>query len=353
MLGFASLGEGGVVCTWRPKTRYRNGLQVRDRNANGLVTWSCDQVTQLMHQKPPKLSSDDSLKGALAFSADGSLLVASLQSSSMDTVSVVDYIDTLSGEIRCSRPGLYVGHLVDLGIVDRYLVSLSDQLIVWDMVDDELHFGLSLRSTGLSSQRKAAATHLTVNQRHGTFAIALPVTGNDKRHPAPQSLQDPQSQIAIFDPSMPTPLYTTSIPHMVTSLLPATGPKGYIVLDSAAEVRTLSPKALPFVSNVAFDAGVTIPPTSGLDGLYGHDRTTKLYRNIDGSSPSADESDAVTSPSTSVEARLEVYDDDDAPVVSQQQLAGVFDLGSAFVMPPVEQLLERVVGLFARKPRTA
>jgi hypothetical protein len=66
-----------------------------------------------------------------------------------------------------------------MGIVDRYLIILSEQLNVWDMVDDELHFGLSLQSYRFSSQERAATTHLTVDQRHHTFAIALPVIGNE------------------------------------------------------------------------------------------------------------------------------------------------------------------------------
>lgn len=351
VLGFASLGEDGVVCVWRPKIRRRNGIQVRDRNANGLVTWSCHRVTQMLHRTEPKNLFDNSLKAAIAHSEDGSLLVASLGDSSVDRLGVVNFIDTLSGEMKYSRPGMYAGDLIDLAIVDRYLIILSDELLVWDMVDDELHFGLSLRSTGLSSQRRAAATHLTVNQRHRTFAIALPVLGNVKNRSP--SLQQSQSRITIFDPSLSTPLYTTTLPRMVTSLFPATGSKGYIVLDSAAEVRILSPMAVPAVSNVTIDLGTTIQPALGLDGIYGQARLTAATIERDDSESSADEMDVVSPPSLSAEGQPEVYDDDDAPVVTQQQLAGVFDNGSAFAMPPVEQLFERVVGLFARKPRIA
>jgi hypothetical protein len=45
-----------------------------------------------------------------------------------------------------------------------------------------------------------------------------------------------------------------------------------------------------------------------------------------------------------------VDDDDDAPVVRQQQLTEIFDIGPAFALPPVEDLFEQVVGLFSRKP---
>jgi NET1-associated nuclear protein 1 (U3 small nucleolar RNA-associated protein 17) len=55
-------------------------------------------------------------------------------------------------------------------------------------------------------------------------------------------------------------------------------------------------------------------------------------------------------PFASAEPPTEIYDDDE-PVVSQQQLAGIFDVGSAFAMPPIDELFERVAGLFA-KPRS-
>lgn len=353
VLGFASLGEDGVVCVWRPKIRRRNGIQVRDSNANELVTWSSHSVTQLLHRTEPTNLFDSSPRASIALSEDGSLLVASLENSFADRSGIVNFVDTVSGEIRHSRPGMYAGDLIDLAIVDRYLIILSDELLVWDMVDDQLHFGLSLRSTGSSTQNRAAATHLTVNQRHRTFAIALPVLGNVKTHPP--SLQQLQSRIAIFDPSLPTPLYTTTLPRMVTSLLAATGSKGYIVLDSAAEVRILSPMAVPVVSNVTIDPGTTIQPALGLDGIYGQARITGATIERADSESSADERDVVSPPSLSAGGQPEVYDDDDddAPVVTQQQLAGVFDNGSAFAMPPVEQLFERVVDLFARKPRMA
>jgi len=351
-LGFASLGEDGGVCLWKPKTRRRNGVQVRDRNANGLVTWSSVHVIHLPNHQDRR--SNCHLKAAIAYSADGSLLAACLQSSSADESGVVHFIDTASGEIRQSRPGLYAGSLVDMGIIDRYLIIVSDQLIVWDMVDDELHVGLSLRSHGLLPQKRAIETHLAVNQQHHTFAIALSILGDEeKRKQRGQARQNLQCQIAVFDPSLPTPLYTTTLPHKVTALLAATSSKGYILLDSVAEARILSPNTLSFVPDVAADAGnTTTPPALGLSGIYGPDQTTSAALDRDSGEYSVDETDAVTPSFTSIEAQPKVYDDD-APVVSQDQLAGVFDSSSAFAMPPVEQLFERVVGLFARKPRTA
>lgn len=349
-LGFASLGEDGVVRFWRPKIRRRNGIEIRGKNAEVLISWHCQHVVQLESTSQQRKLAGASPRASMAFSEDGSLLAVSQQCSSADRHGVVHFIDTASGRIRQSRAGLYAGDLIDMGIVDRYLIILSEQLNVWDMVDDELHFGLSLQSYRFSSQERAATTHLTVDQRHHTFAIALPVIGNEKHKSWFQSAKRSQSQIAVFDPSQPTPLYTTLLPHMITSLLPAVGSKGYIILDSAAEVCILSPKSVPFMSNVALAAGST-EPLVGLENVYGRSKTHAENSKNDGNDLSEDESDAVTPPFASAEPPTEIYDDDE-PVVSQQQLAGIFDVGSAFAMPPIDELFERVAGLFAKKPRS-
>jgi NET1-associated nuclear protein 1 (U3 small nucleolar RNA-associated protein 17) len=44
------------------------------------------------------------------------------------------------------------------------------------------------------------------------------------------------------------------------------------------------------------------------------------------------------------------YDDDSPPVVRQEQLAEIFDVGPSYAPLNVSELFERVVGLFARKP---
>jgi len=42
-------------------------------------------------------------------------------------------------------------------------------------------------------------------------------------------------------------------------------------------------------------------------------------------------------------------DDDEFPVVTQQQLTSVFDIGPAFALPPIEEMFYQVVDLFAPK----
>ena len=48
-----------------------------------------------------------------------------------------------------------------------------------------------------------------------------------------------------------------------------------------------------------------------------------------------------------VSAAIDTGDDYDAPVVTQQQLSEVFDIGPSFALPPMEEMFYQVVGLFS------
>ncbi len=338
-LGFASLGEDAFVRIWRPRIRRRNGIVVRDKNARELVTWHCHYAIPISNPGHHPHSIPLSPSGPIAFSDDGSLLVVPHHCCPTDGLGIIQFIDPRSGNIERSRPGLYTGELIAMGIVDRYLILLSEYLMVWDIVDDELHFGYSLRPSGLSDHRKVAATHLTVDQRHHTFALAVPVCKKEKRKT--------ETQIAVFDPSYTAPLFTTSIPNEVTSLLGTPNSKSYVVLDTTAVIRVLSPKSAPFTSKVGIEAEITAPRL-GLEKIYGRVET-RVAESRDDPATSEDDSDVITPPTASMVMQTALYGDDDAAVVSQQQLSGVFDVGPAFAMPPVEHLFERVAGLFAKR----
>ena len=44
---------------------------------------------------------------------------------------------------------------------------------------------------------------------------------------------------------------------------------------------------------------------------------------------------------------------DGAPVVAQQQLTNIFDVGPSFALPPIEEMFYQVAGLFSVKPVNA
>jgi NET1-associated nuclear protein 1 (U3 small nucleolar RNA-associated protein 17) len=43
-------------------------------------------------------------------------------------------------------------------------------------------------------------------------------------------------------------------------------------------------------------------------------------------------------------------DNNEHPVVSQQQLSEIFDIGPSFALPPVEEMFYQVADLFSSKP---
>jgi NET1-associated nuclear protein 1 (U3 small nucleolar RNA-associated protein 17) len=43
-------------------------------------------------------------------------------------------------------------------------------------------------------------------------------------------------------------------------------------------------------------------------------------------------------------------DEHETPVVTQQQLASIFDIGPAFALPPMEEMFYQVAALFSAKP---
>lgn len=328
-VGFSTIADDNTVRTWRPSTRYRNGVQVRGKDGRNLTNWSCRLVVPLEKTAAAVVTNNDPLTAFLAFSQDGSLLAAG----SSQSPRTVDLIDTDSGEVRYTRTGLYSGRLMGLGMVDRYMIMLSNEIAVWDLVNDELHYGYSLKSYGLSTAKEIATTHLAIHPQNHTFALAFPEIGHSSK-----STTTLRSRLAVFDPENPTPLVWTTLPNPVISLLPATGRKGYYAIDSSAEIRTLTPTAQPYLPVASSAPAIEDVPRAGLENIYGAGKgindALNISKDSDGQTP-----DAV----------LVIEDDDDAPVLRPEDLAGIFDVGPAFALPPVVDLFERVAGLCSRK----
>ena len=313
--GFATMGDDDMVRIWRPKNRYRNGVQVRGKYGKVLTSWSCHSVISIEYLGIGMKPEIGNPSGKLCFSADGSLLVAGRQISSR---SLLHLIDTDTSTIRYVWPNMFSGVLVDLGIIDRYLVILSNDLTVWDLVNDRFHYGFALHSYGFSTSKRTAATHLAIDQQNKTFAVALPEIDQTVG-----IFTKVRAQIAVFDPSSPKPLFTTSLPQTATALLPATHRKGYYAIDSGAEIRILTPRVQLDKKHVTpTDSPKEAPVLSGLENIYGKGPTVRVQHETE---------------------------DDDVPVVRPQQLAEIFDVGPSFALPPVTELFEQVAGLFSKK----
>ena len=326
-VGFATLGADGAVKTWRPAIRRRHGLDVRDKDGRNLTSWHCEHVIPL---ECPELTAKTSYQGAkLAYSPDGSILVGALQ---LTVASPIYVLDTYNGELLSIQIGLYDGPLLGLGIVNKYMMVLSDELCVFDLVNDELCYGIQLQSHGLSLEEQTVLSHLAVDIEQGLFAVALP----EPRRSA-SGLTKLQSQFAVFDPTDASPLFQTAVPEAVATLVSAAGRKGFIAIDSAAEVRTLMPARSPqALSSTSHKNGSM--SSGGLKDLFGSDGNARALSDL------AREQAGLFEPKLDVanEAR---YPRDDTAVVSQERLAEVFDVGPAYALPPITDLFEQVASL--------
>ncbi|KAI9806535.1 MAG: hypothetical protein M1833_003722 [Piccolia ochrophora] len=360
-INFATIGEDGAVRIWRPKTRLRNNVVVRGASEDGLTSWSCKRTVHLgqslmqasLGAEHTTVPAHSLVSARLAYSADGSALAASYQTSTEDDRGLVHFIDPSAGKVHHSRPRLYSGQLTALAFVERYLVTISGGLLVWNTVLDAPTYGLAFQDEHVPLAERASCTHLAVDQSSGTFAVAIP-SRKSSRFSRRNPLSVPESELSIFDPTNPCPLFSTRIADTVTALLPATGQsQGYFVLDAAAHVRKLTPKIV-----FTYPALPTPEPSDGesLEETRTNDIST-LIRHGD-NKDSQDMVDAQESSLRGLSPVTGTYESEnedgegigtDVRVVRPEQLAEVFDTGPAAYSTPVGELFTRVVNLFVGK----
>ncbi len=325
-VGFATLGSDGCVKIWKTTARRRHGLDVRGKDGRSLTSWFCKCTVPL--ESTELLPKSRLPVAKLAYSRDGSILAGALQSAPTSAIYIVD---AYNGEIQSVQTGLFDGPLLGLGIIDKYLVTFSHELCVVDLVKDELQYGINLQSYGLSLEVQVAVSHLAVDVQRGIFAIALP--GFSKN---PTELR---SQLAIFDPGDATPLFHTYVPNTINTLLSTPGRKGFIAIDSAAEVRILAPSQPSHLPPLAGPKDEKAPRL-GLGDIFGTDQISR---------PSDDE------PTKNVGLLKPKFDkitreatpEDSPVVVSQERLAEVFDVGPAYALPPIVDLFEQIASLYS------
>ncbi|KAL9103613.1 MAG: hypothetical protein Q9163_001377 [Psora crenata] len=321
--GFATFGEDGTLKTWRPTIRRRNGLDVKGKAGKALTNWSSLWSTFI--GSPDHSAGDDWRPNAhIAYSPDSSVIAAGLQTPS---ASPLYLIDSYTGQIQSVQTGLYTGPLLGLGILDRYLIILSGALISWDLVNDELYYGIDLQLPKLSLAKLAAFSHLAVNMQCNTFAVTVPEITSVRRE------RKTTSRFAVFDHVEPDPLFVGSLPNTLTAILTAAERKGYYTIDSAAEVRTLTPgQSLPLIPREV--PKLEDAPRLGLKAIFGNGTQVK-----DGKLDYLSEA---------MEAVVHEPEPDrnGRGIVHQKNLAEIFGQAPAYALPPVTELFEQVAGLF-------
>jgi NET1-associated nuclear protein 1 (U3 small nucleolar RNA-associated protein 17) len=394
---FATVGEDGCMKLWRPRSRARNGVPLKDENGEVLVEWVCkrsvplhipaeipgradspmdddavdeilDDDVQMIHghaetgTEIAKLGSEDDaivitvtdkekpphiLAATLSFSPDGSL-VACGQVAGADndsSHSILHFISTTTGKIVSSKTGLVAPdeELIDTGFLDRYFITLSVGTVrVWNLVDDSHHYSIAL--AGDDDDHEDAM--LAINEVDETFAVVStsPVAGSDALVP----------RVEIYSPRRPNCLFMAEFTEMPVALLTAKGMRGYTILFEDGTIRKVNSTAVSVRSGLLENMGQGVneetaqpPPAANIaeaafTPVPSAAETLALIQGKDG------EDTELTGALGSLAFE---EGEDDRPVVRPEQLASIFDVGQSFAMPPVADMFAAVVGLYGRKPR--
>jgi NET1-associated nuclear protein 1 (U3 small nucleolar RNA-associated protein 17) len=144
--------------------------------------------------------------------------------------------------------------------------------------------------------------------------------------------------LTVFHQDSREPQLTEEFPTIITALLPAVSSEGYIVLDTAAEIRTVMKKGSQAVTALA-------QSTSALElDTMPEEPTGEMLQEED----VEEVDDYLLTPAATQDG--EDDDDNEHPVVTQQQLSEIFDIGPSFALPPMEEMFYQVAGLFSSKP---
>ncbi|PQE28010.1 WD domain-containing protein [Rutstroemia sp. NJR-2017a WRK4] len=335
-LQFATIGEDRVVRTWSPKTRMRDGVSVKDEHGHPLQNWHCRHAIHLAKSE----LAEDSLplppqNGCVAFAEDGSTLAAAYGDNG-----IVHILDPESGTIKTSQCGLYEGHIVRMEILGRDLVTLSNSVRVHDLVADEMRysFTLSIPLKHMNIAQKVEMMHLAIDRKSHTFAVAIPMRLNPPTTEERKSRTQPPtySALAVFGQDSQVPYFTECFDTLLTALVPAVDMEGYLAIDGAAEIRSVTKKGV--------QSAITLAQS-----------TADLHLDTIADEPVGDllqmvEDDEEEPEEAQPPSPLAIEEENETPVVTQQELSEVFDIGPAFALPPLEEMFYQVAGLFSSKP---
>lgn len=381
---FATIGEDRLVKLWKSTARIRDGIVVRGSKGEEMVTWSCQHAVEL-HKCLASLDADDDdmdtgldeglaaaspfvtshpANALLAYADDGSILAACQEFEPNIGPGKVYLINPQSGQLLMVLPDLYSKNLVGLACIDRYLVTVSDELFVWDLVNGTLVYGFSLSQSDLSHDNPSsgmtglcfAAEDLDVTpteaemscHRSRTFAIVRPTVKRKSSSRTGGSQRDQSkklsSSLMIFDPQKPNPIYSEELPYVVTALAPIPADGGYVAVDAEAGVRTIRfRRNLPAITSEE-KIIASLPQDLPVQSMLVPYRSAIPRGPTDAIRMQADDS--------LPEDLLSVGPDVDLPVIRPEHLGRLFDSDTAHSHPRVDELYDSVLKLFTAGPET-
>lgn len=346
-LRFATVGEDGVVRTWYAKTRKRDGVVVQGKEGQPLRNWYCQHAISLDRAELAGISSYSKGQappstGSVAFSEDGSLLAAACGG---DNDGLLHFLNPTTGAMSLSQTHLYDGDIIKIALLGKSLITLSNEICVYDVVSENIRYSIKLNDSivSLSTEQKREMMHLAIDKRSQSFAVSMPVRVEGEIPSDLEALILPTtgSEVVIFQTDDVEPQHVEELPSITTALLPAVTSDGFLVLDSAAELRTISKKG----SQTALDLAKSTSDLR-LDDVAEERPTGDLLRLIE-------EDEVMEDVETPVPSGVPAFEDDnETPVVTTQQLSSIFDIGPAYALPPMEEMFYQLADLYSNKPQT-
>jgi NET1-associated nuclear protein 1 (U3 small nucleolar RNA-associated protein 17) len=333
---FATLGDDGLVKIWSFKTRQFDGVTSKDAKGETLQSWSCIHTISLGgHVGADVLMTLDGNKagarsGAMCYSTDGSTLFVAFGAEGDGGVHAVD---TRTGKVKVAMRGLWRGKIRHIEAVSSLIITLSDDLRVYDAITEETMFGIRLPKWADPALSRFA--HLALDRRSNTVAVVAPGKYS--------------SDILVFDPEENRSLCVDKIPHRIISLVSSPMSTGFIAVDDAAQLWTISRASDEHAVAIARPLEeLRLADVVVEEG----DLTKSGITLLDGD----EEDEASDEEGEANGERMEVDDQEDethAAIISRQKLAELFDTGPAFTMPAVEELFDKFTELLALKPLPA
>ncbi|KAI1871955.1 uncharacterized protein JN550_004158 [Neoarthrinium moseri] len=334
---FATIGEDGVVRLWKPAIRQRDGIVVKSRTGKAMESWACVSAIHLQENKALADSqvvlgrSSPQRSGALSFSEDGSMLACAFQNG---PESATYLVDVESGSVVDSLDGLISGSVQSLRVLSTQVIVLSQVLVVYNIVQDELTYGINLSPDGAAAAIQSLS-QLEVDYPSRSFAITV---SRANRH------EVVKSEVAVFNFDGCEPEFVHQFSHPVVSLITSPGSSGYLVLDSSAQVWSLSQSAdtnSVAVAQPLADINLDKEPANAIEnGVLAFVNETDEVASDDEMEVDAPEDVAMEGEEYPV-------------VVPPQKLAELFDSAPPFAMPPIEDMFYQVTKLFTSKSSPA
>ena len=326
-VGFITLGDEGLIKIWKPSLRMRTGTKVKSKSGEALTSWGSRQAIPLPAWDVPLPRQPCQNASRIAISADGSLLAVA---HSTNPSSIIYTVNLRNEKVLAALPNIFSGPVVGVGLIDRYIIVISDHLSIWDLVDQQSQYVMDLSTSKSSHSAMTKDVHLALDQQKGTFALSLPMTCQSNA----------KSALVIVDPSKRTTLFFKELHRPLMSLTSAETVRSYYGINDLGEVYVFTPKVM-FSQNVESLEIEAPPAATGLQNMFGNGK-----RLVTSKEQTAQESRKLGWEKAS---ENDYPSEAEVSVIRDGQLTKLWGHLQPFALPPMHTLFQQVAELVIGK----